>query len=54
MFEHGLDSILTGSVDTPELDASLDEDDAIPSLVSSSFVCLVSTVSDTSETADSS
>ena len=35
-FEHRLYSILTDSVNTPELDASLYEADAIPSLVSSS------------------
>ena len=28
-FEQGLDSILTDSIDTPELDASLDETDVI-------------------------
>ena len=49
-FEQGLDSILTISLElTPELDASLDEPDAIPSSVSSGFLCLVSTVSNNSK-----
>ena len=47
-FEQGLDSILTNSLETPELDASLDKPDAIPSSVSSGFLCLVSTLSDNS------
>ena len=34
-FQQGLDSILTDSLETPELDTSLDEPDAIPSSVSS-------------------
>ena len=38
-FEQGLDSILTDSLETPELDTSLDEPDAIPSSVSSGFLC---------------
>ena len=33
-FEQGLDSILTDSLETLELDASLDEPDVIPSTVS--------------------
>ena len=37
--EQGLDSILTNSLETLELDASLDEPDAIPSSVSSGFLC---------------
>ena len=45
-FEQGWDSILTDSLETPELDASLDKPDAIPSSVSSGFLCLVSTLSD--------
>ena len=32
-FEQGLDSIISDSLETPELDASLDEPDAIPSSV---------------------
>ena len=36
-FEQGLDSILTDSVETLELDTSLDEPDAVTSSVSSSF-----------------
>ena len=47
-FEHVLDSILKDSVRTSELDASLDEGDAIPSLVSTHFLCSFSIVSDTS------
>ena len=45
-FEHGLDSILTDSLKTLELDTSLDEPNVITSSVSSGFVCLVSTLSD--------
>ena len=37
-FEHGLDSILTDFINTLELDTSLDETDAITSLVSSWFL----------------
>ena len=37
-FEKGLDSILTDSLETPELEASLDEPDAVPSSVSSGFL----------------
>ena len=48
-YEQGLDSILTNSLETPELDASLGESDAIPSSVSSGFLCLVSTLSDNSK-----
>ena len=48
-FEQGLDSILTDSLETPELDAYLDEPDAIPSSVSSGFLYLVSTLSDNSK-----
>ena len=47
-FEHGLDSILTDSVDTPELDASFDEADVMPSSVSLQFLCFISTHSDNS------
>ena len=47
-FEQGLDSILTDSLETPELDTSLEEPDAITSSVSSGFLCLVSTLSDNS------
>ena len=43
-FEQGLDSILTNSLETPELNASLDEPDAVPSSVSSGFLHLVSTL----------
>ena len=45
--EHALDSIHKDSINTPELDVSLDEVDAIPSSVSSAYLCLVSTLSDT-------
>ena len=48
-FEQGLDSILTDSLDTPELNASLNEPDAIPSSVSSGFLPSVSTLSDNSK-----
>ena len=48
-FEQGLDSILTNSLETPELEYSLDEPDAIPSSVSSGFFLLVSTLSDNSK-----
>ena len=48
-FEQGLDSIITNSLETPELDTSLDEPDAITSSVSSGFLHLVSTFSDTSK-----
>ena len=48
-FEQGLDSILTNSLETPELDTSLDEPDAIPSSVSSQFLYSVSTPSDNSK-----
>ena len=44
--EQGLDSVLTDSIDTPELDASFDEADAMPSSVPSGFLCSVNTVSD--------
>ena len=43
--EQGLDSILTDSLETLELDTSLDETDAITSSVSSGFLHLVSTLS---------
>ena len=46
-FEQGLDSILTDSVETPELDTSFDESGVI-TFVSSGFLHLVSTVSHTS------
>ena len=48
-FQQGLDSILANSLETPELDTSLDEPDAITSSVSSAFLCLVSTLSDNSK-----
>ena len=44
-FEQGFDSILTDSLETPELDTSLDELDAILSSVSSGFLHLVSSLS---------
>ena len=44
--EQGLDSILTDSIETPELDTSMDEPDAVISSVSSWFLHLVSTISD--------
>ena len=45
-FKQGLDSILTDSLETLELDTSLEEPNAITSSVSSGFLCLVSTISD--------
>ena len=48
-FEQGLDSILTDSLKTPELDTSLEEPDAITSSVSSWFLHSVSTLSDNSK-----
>ena len=49
-FKQGLDSILTDSLKTPELDTSLDESDAITSSsVSSGFLHSVSTLSDNSK-----
>ena len=48
-FEQGLDSILTDSLKTLELDTSLEKPDAITSSVSSGFLCLVSTLSDNSK-----
>ena len=47
-FEQGLDSILSDSLETPELDASLDEPNAIPSSVSSGFLHSVCTLFDNS------
>ena len=41
--EHGLDSFLTNSIKTLVLAASFNESDVITSLVSSRFLCLVST-----------
>ena len=45
-FEQGLDSILTNSIETLELDTSLDEPDASTSSVSSGFLLLVSALPD--------
>ena len=50
-FEQGLDSILTDSLETMELDTSLEEPDAITSSVSSGFLHSVSTLSDNSKPA---
>ena len=49
LLEQGLDSILTDSLETLELDTSLDEPDVITSSVSSGFLCSVSTLSDNSK-----
>ena len=49
VLEQGLDSILTDSINTPELSTSFDEPDVITSSVSSGFLHLLSAVSDTSE-----
>ena len=48
-FEQGLDSILTDSLETPELDTSLEEPDAITSSVTSGFLHSISTLSDNSK-----
>ena len=48
-FEQGLVSVLTDSIETPQLDTSLDEPDAITSSVSSRFSHSVSTISDNSK-----
>ena len=48
-FEQGLDSILTNSLETPDLDASLDEPDAVPTSVSPGFLHSVSTLIDNSK-----
>ena len=48
-FEQGLDSILTDSTETQELDTSLDQPDAITSLVSFGFLCSFSAISDHSK-----
>ena len=48
-FEQGLDSILTDSLETLDLDTSLQESDAITSSVSSGFLHSVSTISDSSK-----
>ena len=45
-FEHGLDSVPTGTINTSELDVSFDEADTIPSSVSSWFLCSISNISD--------
>ena len=47
-FDHGLDSLLTDSINTPELDSYFDEADVIPSSLYLGFLYLVSTVSDNS------
>ena len=48
-FKQGLDSILTDSLKTLELETSLEEPDAITSSVSSGFLCSVSTLSHNSK-----
>ena len=48
-FEQGLDSILNNSLETLDLDTSLQESDAITSSVSSGFLHSVSTISDNSK-----
>ena len=49
-FKQGLDSILTDSLKTLELDTSLNEPDAVTSSsVSSGFLCSVSTLPDNSK-----
>ena len=46
-FEQGVDSILTDSIETSELDASFVEPDGVPLSVSSGLLCSVSNISDT-------
>ena len=48
-FEQGLDSILTDSLQTPELDTSLEEPDAFTSSVPSGFLYMVNILSDNSK-----
>ena len=49
-FDQGMDSILTDSLETLELDTSMEEPDAVTSSsVSSGFLCSVSTLSDNSK-----
>ena len=48
-FEQGLDSILTDSLKTPELDTSLDEPDVMTSSISPGFLHSVSILSDNSK-----
>ena len=48
-FKQGLDSILTDSLETLDLDTSLQESDAVTSSVSSGFLHSVSTISDNSK-----
>ena len=48
-FEQGLDSNLPDSIETLELETSLDESDAIASSVSSGFLCSVRTIADASK-----
>ena len=43
-FKHGLDSIIIDSIDTPELDAPIEEAGVMPSSVSSEFLHSISTV----------
>ena len=47
--EHGLDSVLTWSIKTLELDVSIDDTDVVTSSVSSGFLCLVNIISDNSK-----
>ena len=46
--EHGVDSIFMDSVETQELEASFDEADVMPPLVSLRALCMVNTHSDVS------
>ena len=48
-FEQSLDSILTDSVETPELDASFDEPDGVPLSVLSGFLHLIGALPDSSK-----
>ena len=51
VFEHGFDSIVTDFVDMPELEVSFDKADAMPSSVSSGYLCPVSNHYDNSYSA---
>ena len=46
--EHGLNSILTGSIETLELEVSFDESAIRTSSISLGFLCLVCTISNNS------
>ena len=49
-FEYGLVSIIMDYIDTPELGASFDETETVPSSLSYTFLCSFSTIYDTFRT----